>query len=56
MELIEILDRIKISLDNIIAIYPYGSRVYGNITKKSDYDFIIILKNKTQEQFSDNLI
>lgn len=54
--LTEILTRSKLDVNNLIAVYPYGSRVYGNARKNSDYDFIIILKNKTNDQFSDNLI
>lgn len=46
----------KLEIDNVIAIYPYGSRVYGTARKHSDYDYIVIVKNKTNEQYSDSLI
>ncbi|MDS7057105.1 nucleotidyltransferase domain-containing protein [Klebsiella pneumoniae] len=39
----EITNTIK---EPIIKIYPYGSRVYGTATSKSDYDFMAIAKTK----------
>ena len=30
--------------DNVLAVFPYGSRVYGTNRKDSDHDFIIVLK------------
>jgi len=29
----------------VIGIFPYGSRVYGTADEKSDYDYIIVMKN-----------
>lgn len=52
----EIIKRAKLDDDNIICVYPYGSRVYGNSHKGSDYDFIVIVRVKETDQFSDNLI
>ena len=52
----DILKRANLSDDNIVCAFSYGSRVYGNITTRSDYDYIFIVKTKTDEQFSDNLI
>lgn len=52
----ELLKRTGLDSANVVCVYPYGSRVYGNFHKNSDYDFIVIVKNKTAEQFSDNLI
>jgi len=54
----ELLTRTGINEDAVLGAYMYGSRVYGNFRKNSDYDFIVILEEgfKTQEQFSDNLI
>jgi len=52
----EILSRSKISESDVIALYPYGSRVYGNFKPTSDFDFIAIIKKKTNDQFSDNQI
>lgn len=35
----------SLNLDKeLLAIYPYGSRVYGTNTKNSDYDYIIVTK------------
>jgi len=52
----ELLNRIGLSDSEVVSCYQYGSRVYGNSRKESDYDFIVIVKNKTTDQFSDNLI
>lgn len=30
--------------DDVLAIFPYGSRVYGTAGKNSDYDYIIVMK------------
>lgn len=51
-----VLKRAKIDRNNILALYQYGSRVYGNFTHKSDYDFIAVVKRKDNEQFSDRVI
>lgn len=32
---------------DVLAVYPYGSRVYGTSLPTSDYDFIIITKDTT---------
>lgn len=56
MNLEEILKRANLNNDNVVSCFAYGSRVYGNFRKDSDHDFIIVVKNKTEEQFSDNLI
>lgn len=40
----QILKELNISED-IIAIYPYGSRVYLNNNEYSDHDYIIVAKN-----------
>jgi len=52
----DILIRAGLQDSDVVAAFQYGSRVYGNITPKSDYDYIFIVKTKTNEQFSDNLI
>lgn len=52
----DILKRLGLSDSDVINAYCYGSRVYGNYTSKSDHDFIFILKEVKNEQFSDNLI
>ena len=39
----EIINSLKIEED-ILAIYPYGSRVYGTASEVSDYDYIIVTK------------
>lgn len=41
-ELDNILRICRIHEDDIIAVYPYGSRVYGTTDEHSDYDFIVV--------------
>jgi predicted nucleotidyltransferase len=45
----KILDAFKLSEQDIIAIYPYGSRIYGTATESSDYDFVVVMKHLTAE-------
>lgn len=40
----EILKLLNID-EEILAIYPYGSHVYGTNTENSDYDYIIVTKS-----------
>ena len=56
MDYRELIKRIKIDDKDILNVYQYGSRVYKTNRNESDWDFIIVLNNKTNEQFSDNLI
>lgn len=56
MTLDEVVKRAKIDITNLIALYAYGSRVYGTFRKKSDYDFIAVVRKRDNEQFSDNVI
>jgi predicted nucleotidyltransferase len=56
MDFSEVLKRTGLNNSDVVNCYQYGSRVYGNFRKDSDYDFIIIVKNKKEDQFSDNLI
>lgn len=51
-----ILQRCKQPLSNVVELYEYGSRVYGNFHKHSDYDYIMVVKSRTNEQYSDQLI
>ena len=37
---------------DILAVYKYGSRVYGSITDKSDFDYIVIKKSGPREEKS----
>ncbi len=39
----EILEALQITED-VLAVYPYGSRVYGTAREDSDHDFIVVLK------------
>ena len=39
-----VLESLKITED-VLAIFPYGSRVYGTANLDSDYDFIIVTKS-----------
>lgn len=50
------LKSIGLDFNDVINIYQYGSRVYGTNVQASDFDFIIILKDKPRQQFSDNSI
>lgn len=46
-ELLSQLD--GISDKDVLAVYPYGSRVYGTSKPMSDYDFIIITEDITRD-------
>jgi predicted nucleotidyltransferase len=39
-----ILESLKVTED-VLAIFPYGSRIYGTANLDSDYDFIIVTKS-----------
>jgi predicted nucleotidyltransferase len=52
----DILKRVGLNDNDVINAYQYGSRVYGNYNKKSDFDFIFVVKKVINEQFSDNQI
>jgi predicted nucleotidyltransferase len=39
------LSLLNIPKDSVLAIYNYGSRVYGTETNDSDYDYIIVVQN-----------
>lgn len=56
MKLHEILKRVELSECDVVSAFMYGSRVYKTARKNSDYDFIVITSNKTNEQYSDSLI
>lgn len=56
MHLKTLISKAKLNENDLVAVYCYGSRVYGNYNAHSDYDFIVVTKNKPNEQFSDNLI
>lgn len=56
MNLEYIISKNIFDVNDIVAIYPYGSRVYGTAQKKSDYDYIVITKIKKNNQYSDTLI
>lgn len=56
MNLDHIISKKLFNLNDLVAVYPYGSRVYGTATKNSDYDYIVIVKKKDREQYSDSLI
>jgi len=44
-----ILKSFDLSDQEILNIYPYGSRVYGTFTESSDYDFIIVMNKEVKE-------
>jgi predicted nucleotidyltransferase len=35
--------------DNVLCVFPYGSRVYGNNKPDSDYDYILVMKKVVTE-------
>ena len=37
-----VLQQFDISLKDVVAIFPYGSRIYGCHTKDSDHDWVIV--------------
>lgn len=45
----KILESFKLSEQAILAIYPYGSRIYGTATETSDYDFVVVVKHLTAD-------
>jgi len=52
-----VLEELNIEGD-VIAMYPYGSQVYGTATKDSDRDYIIVMKGAMLDSgaFRDNAI
>jgi hypothetical protein len=54
----EICVSLNLNIDDVLNIYPYGSHVYGNNTKLSDYDYIIVYKKSflPSGAFKDNAI
>jgi len=54
----EICTALKIDYDQILNIYPYGSKVYGTANENSDDDFIIVYKTSflPSGAFKDNAI
>ena len=40
--LTRILDLSELTEKEIVAVYPYGSRVYGTASAQSDYDYIVV--------------
>jgi len=52
----EILKELNIT-DDIIAIFPYGSQVYGTANRFSDHDYIIVAKSTLASgAFRDNAV
>lgn len=52
----DVLLRTGLKDSDVINAYVYGSRVYRNAGKHSDYDYIFVVKKVQNEQYSDNLI
>jgi len=53
----ELLKRTGLEDNQVLSAYMYGSRVYGNYTDKSDWDFILVTRDgEPSWQFSDNMI
>lgn len=56
MNIKSLLTKIGLEDKDVLNIYQYGSRVYQTNLSDSDWDFIIVVNEKTREEFSDNLI
>jgi len=53
----EITKRHKlIDFDEVISITPYGSKVYGTATEKSDLDFVVIHSGTNDELYTSDMI
>lgn len=39
----------KLNEKDILNVYPFGSRIYGNFNELSDYDFICVINNKLKK-------
>lgn len=54
----KILEQFDIPIKDVVAIYPYGSRVYGCHTNASDHDWVIVYKSYLLPSgaFKDNAI
>ena len=52
----EICNKLNLDVNDIWNIYPYGSRVYGNNSEDSDYDYVIVYKKSLlpSGSFKDN--
>lgn len=53
--MIDLLNKFNLSENKIIALFPYGSRVYGTAGINSDYDFIAILENNYKSNDADTV-
>lgn len=45
----KILESFNFKDEDVLCIYPYGSRVYGTAKPNSDYDFVVVLKEVETE-------
>ena len=54
----EICKVLKIDYSQILNIYPYGSKIYGNGDENSDEDYVIVYKTflLPSGSFKDNAI
>ena len=50
-----ILDALSLSTDSVIAIYLYGSHLWGECHDRSDVDLIIVMKNNRHNQKLTNI-
>jgi predicted nucleotidyltransferase len=50
-----ILERARLVDARVVAVYRYGSRVYGTQRPDSDYDYVVVYRQpEERKQFSDN--
>lgn len=41
----QVLAELNIPTEDVICVYPYGSRIYGHFSEKSDYDWVVVYKS-----------
>ena len=41
----EVIEKLGLDDNEIVNVYPYGSRVYGTATEYSDHDYLIVYKS-----------
>lgn len=43
--LYEIIRKFSLNYEDLLSVFPYGSRVYGTANENSDYDFIVVSRD-----------
>jgi len=47
----QLLHDVGLKSQDVLSIFLFGSRAYGNTTSQSDYDFILVIKEDTEENY-----